>query len=396
MRIFLILVFLILISSQVFAQQSKAELEKVKKQTLNEILEAEKILSETEDKKMVSIGQLNALKNQINARERLIKSIDKEIELLNNQISESNILIDALEDDLENLKKEYASMVYVTYKANEGFNRLTFIFSAKSFHQFFMRLKYMEQYSKARKNQVAEIEKVQQMLQGQIAAIKDKNEEKQKLREQQLDENRSLLSNKDKQDKLIRQLTSKENQLKAELAEKRSAVAKLDKMIAELVAKEIANANKESVSAKEKSEFIYASSSFEDNKNKLKWPVTTGFISGKFGVHPHPVLKNIMEKNDGVNIQTNSGEKVHNVFDGKVTKVAIAPPPFYNVVLIQHGEYFTVYSKLKIVYVKTGQRINVNDIIGEVYTDKEGVSELHFMVWKNNQKLDPENWLVKK
>ncbi|MFW5759833.1 MAG: murein hydrolase activator EnvC family protein [Cyclobacteriaceae bacterium] len=374
--------------------QNKKELEQQKNRTLQDIKETQKILEQTEDEKVVSLGQLHAIRKQIEARESLIKSINHEINLLNTEIKEVELLIFSLEEDLKNLKKEYAAMVYITYKANKGFNKISFIFSANTFHEFYMRLKYMEQYSKARKSQVAEIEKVKEMLEKQVAFIESKNVQKQKLREEQLKENENLLLARDKQDKMVAKLTRKENELRNELNEKKKAVDKIDNLIADLVAKEMKEAASASATASERSAFRYASSSFADNRAKLMWPVSNGFVSGKFGIHPHPILKGINEKNDGINIQTNRGEKVYTVFDGKVTKVAIAPPPFYNLVIVQHGEYFTVYAKLSTVTVKTGQKVKANDELGKVYTDKNGISEVHFMVWKNSQKLDPEKWLA--
>jgi len=395
MRQLLFLILLFTIVSYTGQAQNKKELEQQKKRTLQEIKDTQKILENTEDEKVVSLGQLYALNKQIEARERLIRSINREINLLNSEIKEVELIISSLEEDLQNLKKEYASMVYVTYKANNGFNKISFIFSANTFHQFYMRLKYMEQYSKARKSQVEEIGKVKEMLLKQVAFIESKNEEKIKLRAEQLKENKNLLKSKDQQDKMVAQLTKKENELRRELNEKKKAVNKIDNLIAELVAKEMKAAST-TATEKERTAFRYASSSFADNRTKLIWPVSSGFISGQFGIHPHPILKGINEKNDGINIQTNKDEKVFAVFDGKVTKIAIAPPPFHNLVIVQHGEYFTVYAKLSEVTVKSGQMVKANDPLGKVYTDKNGISEVHFMVWKNSQKLDPEKWLVRK
>ena len=100
--------------------------------------------------------------------------------------------------------------------------------------------------------------------------------------------------------------------------------------------------------------------------------------------------------NDGVIIQTKENEKVKAVFTGTVKKIAIVPGEFKYVVIVQHGTYFTVYAKLKQVNVKSGQLVKVNDVIGEVNTDVDGVSEIQFQVWKNTQKLDPELWLAKR
>ncbi|MGK7393352.1 MAG: murein hydrolase activator EnvC family protein [Candidatus Cyclobacteriaceae bacterium M3_2C_046] len=390
------LLFFLLSHAFVWAQKSRQQLEKEKKQNLQEIIEAEKILAETESKRISSIGQLNALNNQIKAREKLIRSYQAEIELLNAEINEINLIINALEQDLVNLKDEYASMVYLTYKANNGFNNITFLFSAKTFNQFFMRLKYMEQYAQARKNQVAEINNVKDMLQNQVASIEAKNEEKIALKAQQEQENQNLLTMKSKQNKLVKNLQSKESEIRKEIAQRKRAVDKLDEMITELVRREMEEAKRTRADARSLKDITSVTASFENNKSRLSWPVSSGFISAKFGLNPHPVFKGVMESNDGVNIQTNKDEVVTAVFDGVVSRVALAPPPFHQVVLVRHGEYFTVYSKLSDVFVKSGQEIRKGDQVGKVFTDKDGISEMHFMVWKNNQKLDPQNWLVKK
>ena len=389
----LILILLVCFGLPGLAQKSRDQLEKEKAETLKKIRQAETILKETETQRVASIGQLKALNQQIAAHQSLIGSIDEEINLLNSEIRDINGVIDALEDDLEGLKDEYAKMVYIAYKTNAGFNGLTFLFSASTFNQFFMRLKYMEQYAEARKNQVAEINKVKGMLLDQIEAM---NEEKIALRAQQEKENNDLLAMKKKQNSLVSQLQKRESEIKKELAQQRKAVAKLDEMISDIVRKEMELARKTAADSRERADMNFATNSFASYKARLDWPVASGFVSSKFGVNPHPVFKGVQEPNDGINIQTNKDEIVACVFDGVVSRVALAPPPFYQVVLIQHGEYYTVYSKLDEVFVKTGQAITKGERIGRVHTDKNGISELHFMVWKNVQKLDPQAWLVKK
>jgi murein hydrolase activator len=379
-----------------FAQKSRAQLEREKEETLKKIKEAEKILKQTESERQVSVGQLQALNQQIAARQQLIASIDLEIHLLNEEIKNVSMVVGALEHDLEDLKKEYGEMVYNTYKINSGFNNITFLFSAKTFNQFFRRMKYMEQYSLARKNQMSEIGKVKMMLQAQIASIEAKNQEKIALRAQQEKENRELLSMRGRQTGIVKQLQTKENEVKKELAQSRKAVERVDAMISDIVRREMEMARKAAEGSRLKTTITHSTSSFEASKSRLDWPVSSGFISSRFGQNPHPVFSGITENNDGVSIQTNKNEVVNVVFDGVVTKVALAPPPFYQVVLVQHGEYYTVYSKLSEVYVKSGQTVVKGQRLGKVYTDKNGISEMHFMVWKNIQKLNPQDWLVKK
>ncbi len=377
--------------------QTKKELEKQKVENLKKIREAEKILKETTKERNVTIGQLNALNQQIEAREALIKSIGTEVVLLNNQIAEIVSIVGALETDLVKLKQEYASMIYAASKASKGYDKLTFIFSAQTFNQFLMRLKYMQQYSEARKNQIDQIEKVRDELALQKASVENKKLEKNTLLTQQVSESKNLLVLKSQQRNVINLLSKKETEIRKDLAETKKAVENLDKLIEDIIKAEIAKTKNTGATNKLglTPEAAVISSSFEGNKARMLWPVASGFISSKFGIHPNPALKGVMDENLGVGIQTNKDEKVRAVFDGTVKAVAFVPG-MNNVVIIQHGEYHTVYAKITNVVVRTGQEVKGKDILGEVYTNREGISELQFQVWKNDKKLDPQTWLLAK
>jgi len=388
-----ILCFLVLITSNAYAQKTKAQLEQEKRENLGKIAEAEKILSDTESEKKVTLGQLRALNQQIKAREGLISALNEEIGLLNGEISDLSIIVNALQTDLKNLKEEYAAMIYSSYKANRGYSKITFLFSAQTFNQLFMRLKYLEQYADARQIQAREIEEVSLELADQRSKVEVKRSEQKKLLDQQLAENQKLVKLKNKQSRLVQELTRKEKELKKELADRKKAVDRLDNLIADIVRKELERSKTLSSAAIADEGEI--SASFESSKNKLTWPVSSGFVSSKFGKHPHPVMKGIMQDNPGVDIQTSKDEPVKSVFEGKVIQIAYVPGMF-NVVILQHGEYYTVYSRLKEVNVKKGSIVKRNEPLGAVHTDKDGVSEVHFEVWKNYAKLNPEQWLSPK
>ena len=134
------------------------------------------------------------------------------------------------------------------------------------------------------------------------------------------------------------------------------------------------------------------SSSFSGNRGRLPWPVGRGFISQRFGRHPHPVLRNVTVENRGVDIQTAAGEAVRSCYDGKVLTIA-SIAGMGTIVMIQHGDFFTVYAKLRAVSVREGQRVSAREVIGTVATDAEGTSEVQFQVWHNSSNLNPESWL---
>ncbi|MEP3386830.1 MAG: peptidoglycan DD-metalloendopeptidase family protein [Reichenbachiella sp.] len=393
--LFLIATFLIL--PEGFAQKSKSQIEKEKKESLAKISEVQKILKETETEKKASIGQLQALNKQIEARRSLISSLTQEIDLISGEISDLSIVVNALQSDLEHLKQEYGQMIYDAYKANQGYSKLTFLFSAQTFNQLFLRLKYLEQYTKAREVQVEQIEKVRDALNQQMGVLVVKKEEQDALLKTKIKENQSLLALKSKQNKVVQELSKREKELKAEVAETKKAVKRLDDLLAKIIKAEIekSNADKNANTINLTAEMAKISTAFEGKRNRLPWPVQSGFVSEKFGKHPHPVLKNIWVENQGVDIQTQKNAQVKTVFQGKVATTAFVPG-MNRVVIVQHGDYYTLYAKLKSVNVKKGQILQANESVGEVYTDSDGISELQFQVWKNNVKMDPEKWLANK
>ena len=402
--------FLLFFFPSIASAQSKNELEKQKQENQKKINEAEKILAQTKNRKEATLGQLSAINNQINASQELILTINQEISILDGEISELGYIVVALQKDLDRLKAEYADMVYAGYKANKGFSKLTFLFSASTFNQLFMRMNWLEQYSEARRMQVEQITKVRESLQAQQARVKAKRQEQEGLLQQQLSESQKLLALQNQQNEIVNQLNSQESKIRNDIAERKSNLRKLDELIAKLVREEIEKARAEAEAAARKAssnntarataegavpltpEAAAISTSFEGTRTKLLWPVASGFISTKFG--EHQIYKQVKLESSGVEIQTKENESVRAVFDGQVRRVFFMPG-MNNVVMIQHGQYFTVYARLKDVKVEPMQKIKAREVLGTVYTSKEGISELHFEIWKNNEKLDPEHWLFK-
>ena len=385
--------FFFLISFLAYPQKSKTQLQKEKQQNLEKIKETEKILAETGAKKENSMGELVAINQRILQQESLMKSIKSEISLLDYDISENNQLIDALERDVKKLKEEYSAMLLAAQKASGKVDKLTFLFSAQSFDQLMMRLKYMEQYGQARQDQAEAIAKVQEILKEQVRVTEVKRGEKNNLLNDEIKENNKLTTLKVKQRTIVRSLEKQEKQLRKDIETTHKAVAELDNLIAKIIKEELERAEREArankTSTREAS--VALSASFADNKNKFPWPVS-GFVSQKFGRQNHPVLKGIVIQNDGVNIQTKQGEEVHSIFNGEVSRVAFTPG-IGNTVIIKHGDFFTVYTGLKEIAVKQGQRVTTNQGIGNVLSNSEGISELRFQIRKNFDALDPQEWL---
>ena len=375
----------------IYSQEgSRSSLENERDVTLSKIQEAEKILLETEKSKKLTVGRLNVINKQIKNRQNLISNLRKDLEVQLDEIQIKRILISSLKRDLKVLNNEYSEMIYYSYKSKSSLDKLTFVFASKNYNQMFRRFNYIFQYSKFRKNQIQEINEVSEELESQENKLVKVNLKQKSLLKEELNENNKLQKLKNSQRKIISNLRNKERELRKEINQRKIALEKLDRLIREIIRKENAL-----LKSDEDLNLLEITEGFEINIGKLDWPVKSGFISNKFGEHPHPVIKSIKVKNDGVDIQTSNTSKVYAVYTGKVSTIAFIPG-MNNVIIINHGEYFTLYAKLKNLKVDKGDVVSEGQIIADLVTNKDGITQLQFQIWKNNIKLDPENWIMKK
>lgn len=386
------LIILLLYSFNQYSQQSRSSLEKERDVNLVKIQEAETILKETEKSKNITVGKLNVINKQIRNRQSLISNLRSDIKVQSDEIILIRNLIMSLKRDLRILNNEYSDMIYSSYKSRSSLDKLTYIFSSKNYNQMFRRFNYIFQYSKFRKNQIIEINKVYEELEYQENNLSDVNKKQKKLLDDELSENNKLQKLKGRQRKIISDLNKKQRNLRKEIAERKVALENLDKLIRDIIRRE-----KEALlkNGDDDINLLEITEGFEANIGKFEWPVKSGFISNKFGEHPHPIIKNIKVKNDGIDIQTSKSSQVHAIYDGKVSTVAFIPG-MNNVVIINHGEYYTLYAKLKNLKVQKGDIISEKQVIADLVTNNDGITQLQFQIWKNNIKLNPENWIIKK
>ena len=391
----------IVITTTVAQKKSRKDLERERERNLKKIKETSKVLEETKEQKSATISQLHLLNDQIEQREIVINSMSSEVSILEQEIAEQKMIIKALDEDLKGLKEEYAQLIYLGYKHLNGYDKLIHILSADNIGQMLRRNSYFKQYAHARTYQLEEIQNVALAMKSYERRLADKQAEKTGLLHAKTIETENLTNTKNQQNTVLKQLASKEEKLKKDLIESQKADEKLQKLIKDLIAAERKKAiEKAKVSSSTANKAtaeknILLSTSFEGNMGKLPWPVQNGRVSNHFGRQAHPVLKGVFVDNLGVDILTVQNEDVKAVFGGKVITVAEVPG-MHKIVMIQHGEYFTVYAKLREVKVAIGEEIAVKQSIGSVYTNKDGESELQFQIWKNETKLNPEVWLRKR
>ncbi|MBR9774660.1 MAG: peptidoglycan DD-metalloendopeptidase family protein [Cytophagales bacterium] len=394
------------LTAQITADRAKLEKEKIAIQ--KRLREFDNVLRKTTDEKKVSVRQLRAVNQKLQEREKFIATINKELRLVNTEINKTSAHIKRLSEELELLKEEYAQMIYTSYKLNQGVNLITFIFSSATFKQFYMRLKYLKQYSDGRKKQVEQMEKISLELAEKHEALEIQKKDQLKVLTEEQEQKKELDQLREEQQRMVNTLSKKEEEVKKEIAATKKQQAELNQLIKNVIAEEIRlakAAEKEAEQPKAESPDAKAlpttpkvkklSASFASNKGNIPWPVDNGFIYKKYGTYPHPTLKGITETNDGIDIQTTNNAPVKSVFPGTVTKITTVPG-MGGTIIIKHGEFYTMYSRLKTINVKSGEEVQSNTVIGHVYSDEDGYSELHFQTWKGLQVMNPSIWLSSK
>jgi septal ring factor EnvC (AmiA/AmiB activator) len=382
---------------------------------------------ETANSKKTNLKQLAILKQKIDLREQEINNINSEVRNLDNQISENNNFVHNLQNQLDQLKKEYAAMVLFTYRNQSAYNKLMFIFAAKDFNQAYKRLKYLQQIGTYRERQANYIQETQVELHVKINELDKNKKEKSTLLLDQEKEKETLGKEKNTQAQVVADLSKHEGQLKQQQQDVQRKISKTNKEISAAIRREIEEArrkaeeeakaeertaaakakaeNKDVVAPKTKitknsttSEILNAtpeaarlSNDFLDNRGALPWPVANGNIVQGFGQY----LDNEGIKNEslGWDIRTNTGASVRAVFQGQVKSIINISGTY--LIVIQHGEYFTAYSNLKSYDVKQGQKVGTKEIIGTVATDSStGEAVVSFSLYKGKTPVNPKIWLA--
>lgn len=407
-------IFLLLIVFNFSAfSQSKEELKKQKSAIEKEISYTTDLLDKTKSNKNKSLSYLKALNTQIKNKENLLQTLNIEISLLNKQIKKTEKSILTIESSIVNeqenllkLKEEYSKMIYAAFKQKGSRNDLMFIISSEDFNQAYKRINYLKQYSSFRKNQAIKIQESQLALE----SIKnDLQLQKEKLIEESKDKSSlvgfkkteltTISNTKDEKQKLVTKLSKSEKLFKKQLKDKQQQAKVLDDKIRKIIEEEIrkarAEAEKKNKGFALTPEAMALSSEFSKNKGKLPWPMEKGVIVQGYGKQKHPIFAGVETFNNGIDIATDENTVVRVIFDGTISRIFFIKGEG-KAILVNHGEYFSVYSGLKEVSVKVGDKVLSKEKIGVVITQEvEQKTELHFEIWKGYDKHNPSEWLYK-
>lgn len=377
--------------------QSRKQLEDKRKKLLKDIKTTDGLLKETKKNKKLTYERYITIKEQIKVRNELVKTIQEEVNSYDVSLERTADVIISMDEDIEQLKKDYKNLLQMAYRRKLMKSDLLFLFSAQSFNDAFKRWQYLKQYDRYRKKQANRILETQLSLESKLDLQEERKEDKERLLASEKNHLLTLEEELKTKNKLLKELKSNEKTLRKKISKRRNEHESLNVAIENIIEKDFVgnrrkNRNVPDKPSKSNSSKMDYSNSFQSGRGNLPWPAK-GVISSYFGKQNHPTLKDIIIDNSGIDILTKQSARVSPIAEGEVAAVRFVPGNDY-LVIVQHGTFYTLYSKLEEHYVKKGDKVSPSDDIGMVRTDsKTGKTELHFEVWRNQTRLNPRDWI---
>ncbi len=375
----------------VWAAESVKDLQKKQRKLQEEIEQTNKMLKQTKRDESATVNKLQLLNQNIKNQKKLIRTLDNEITALNREMKQLSSTRDSLQVVLESHKADYARMVRQSHYAQLQQSPLLFLLSSDSFQQLARRARYLQEFAHFRQEQVHRIEKTQAEIDTQNELLQANKNDKQTALSSRKREQENLKRDERKQQNMLTQLKSKEKNLNKQIQQKQKKVNELNKKIDDIVRKQAEKASKTTLTNEQQ----LIAGGFEANKGRLPWPVEKGMISGHYGKQQHPVYSQVTIDNKGIYLQTVAGAKARSVYKGEVTSCFMVGGTY--AVIIQHGNYRTVYSNLTKLSVKQGDKVETKQTIGTIFTDAEQdqKTELYFQIYKDRNILNPELWIAR-
>ena len=411
------------------AAQNKKDLEEKRKKLIRDIEVTDKLLKKTTQTKETTLDRFVTLQTQIERRENLIRNITDEIAETEASMMRTMAVVESLTRDVLAMQADYGKLVRGAYRRKMLSNPLLYILSAESLNQAYRRWIFLRKYDRYRKTQAEAIAFTQNTLSKKISALEATHRKKEDLLIALKGQKSTLSTEMVDKEKMLKTLEKDENRLRQDLQKKQETHEALNQAIERVIQEEIrkkvdearrpkpaapsattptAPSTKPPVSPGNTSAPAVAendgstdipedgiSLAFKQKRGQLPWPVENGFIARGYGRQKHPTLRNIEITNNGVDIRTNESASVRAIYDGKVAGVQFIPGHDYTVIL-QHGNYYTVYSNLSESGLSKGDRVRAKQVIGRVSTNAiTGTSELHFELWHQKDRLNPAGWINK-
>ena len=391
----------ILASTQMQAQKNQAQLEERRQALQKEIDQINNLVVKGRTEQKSILAQIEELDLKLKVRQDLIEVTNDQINWLTRQIANNQAEITRLRKELLKRKEDYAEMIVKSFKARNEKSKLMFVLSAENFQQAYLRLRYIKQYAEYQKEQADLIAKQTEDLQNKTRALLAQKADKDKLIKANREAKRIIELDRETTAVLMAEIKRSLTTYEQQISQKQQESNAIDREIANLI--RLAREKSNTAAGKSTTSKTFAltpedkalAASFAANNGKLPWPVEKGVVVLRYGKQAHPVVKTAIINSQGVRIATPENENVRAVFQGEV--YAIMAPKYGNTtVMIQHGNYFTIYRNLTEISVKKGDKVSAKQTIGKVLKNKSnGESVLNFSVFKDTEPQNPANWIYK-
>lgn len=363
-------------------KKKQAELQK-QMNTTNQMIQ------QTKKDQKATVNKLSLLNENIKTQKQLITTIGQEIDALDRQIANNTKQRGELQKELERLKADYAQLIRESHYAQLQQQPLLYIISSENFQQLLKRVQFLERFAETKSEQARRIQEKTAQLNEKNTQLRSNLSNKQTSMRAQQREQDNLARDERRQQAMLAQLKQQEKNLGVKLQKQQKQAKQLDNRINELIRKQAEQQAKKGITKEQQ----LVQGDFEKNKGRLPWPIERGHISGQFGKHKHPVHERVIVDNKGIYLQTPQGGDARAVYKGEVTSCFMMGNTY--AVIIQHGNYRTVYAGLSNLYVKAGQKVETKQKIGRIYTDPEqdNKTELYFQIYKGRDILNPSSWI---
>lgn len=408
-------------------KESQDQLERRKQQILIEIKAVQQLLQKERQKERNILLEIEDQNRKIHLNKQLLNNVRQQIINTNLTITKNQQEANQLNKELTKLKEDYAATIVKTYKTSSSQSRLMFILSSDSFLQAYKRMQYLKQYADYRKMQGEEAQKKAEELSVVLERLEKTKESQRLLLKEQQDNEKALQNDLKQQQDLIELAKKDQKKYNADIKKKQDETKAIDQKIKQLIRQAIEEANRkarEEAARKAKLEADKAAkagktttvkkttgkvsnatfeltpegqivaNNFKANRGSLPWPVVKGYISLGYGDQPHPIQTHLTIHNSGVEITTEAGGSARSVFQGEVLQVQVLPGG-NKAVLIQHGDYITVYQNLSSVSVNKGDKVALKQTIGTIGLNSNGKTVLKFLLSHNSDINNPQSWLSK-
>ena len=392
-----LVVLALLAGTVAFAQKnSQKSLESQRAKLQKDIELINRKLAENSRSSEKVLSNLTLVRSKIAKREQLIDECDRTLKVLGDSVALCEKEIAVLQDRYDTLSVYYAKLVRNAYKNRDSKTWYMYILSSQSVGQAFRRVGYFRSLSSQMNVQAQKIHEASAALEAKKDRLLSLKAQEDEVKDQIVKERSRLRDEESESTRMQDQLQKDKKQYEKQLKEKNRQIESLNKKIADLIRQQSKKPSG-SGSGKSKGKTVSTeidtklSNEFASNKGRLPWPVE-GVVTDRFGKHQHPVYKNVeLPQNNGVTLTVRRGATAMAVFNGKVTQIFVLPG-YNQCVLVSHGSYYTLYTKLKTVSVKVGDKVTTGQAIGVV--DTIGGEDLfHFELWNGNEPQNPENWL---